>query len=192
MKLKNKNRWKFCDRFNTKEAFHPIRRNRTEGHLGLGFGREVPAARSFLLPLPRRLQASERRSAARSRTKNQSRQEGREKRVDGEKKGRENFFISSGGFFVVGGFICTLLAVLRYAYAGYVLLSWPRPAGGTRVQCQRGLLGSPPCDLTSSATAPAGLPAVYVRVGPTCKRVRGYRRRDQSTVLPLGPTDCAC
>jgi len=56
-----------------------------------------------------------------------------------------------------------LLAVLRYAYAEYVLLSWPRPAGGTPVQCQRGLLGSPP--VTSPLCDGPCRPAGGVRAG---------------------------
>ena len=142
--------------------------------------------------------AGERRSAARSRENQKPTPARREREAGGwrEKRKRESFYFVGGVFSSwEEGLYVPCWRCPRYAYAEYVLLSWPRPASGTRVQCQRrGLLGSPPCDLTSSVTAPAGagLPAVYVRVGPTCKRARGNRWRDQNTVLPLGPTDCAC
>ena len=63
-----------------------------------------------MLPLRRRLQASGDQPPEVERTKNQPRQEGREKRVDGEKKGRENLFISSGGFFRRGRRVYMYLA----------------------------------------------------------------------------------
>ena len=141
---------------------------------------EVPAgcdSRCFsaLLPLP-----SSAASKQRSKTRTNPTPRNRE--------GGIFFLFLCGGFFFVGGFICRWCAV--YA-AGYVPLSWPRPAGGARLQA------SAAAGLTAPVRSPPSTVNSRCRWGPcgwgaTCKRVRNVRRRGQNTELLLGATGCAC